>query len=86
MSQFSDLHSCLVHLQKTCSANTRLLHGTSSGTPFLLYMEGGGGGQLMPNQPIIIGDEVALINDCNVLCLGRVGKGGSCTLENIIRL
>ena len=82
MSQVSDLRSRLTQLKQSRSANARSLHGTSSMTPFTPLR--GGFSRLAPIQPLIIGEEVALVNDCNALCLGKVGTGGTVCLKTLL--
>ena len=79
MSQVSDFRSRLAQLQRTRSANARSLHGTSSLAPFTPVR--GGFGRLTPIQPIVIGEELALVRDCSLLCLGKVGTGGTVCLK-----
>ena len=80
MSQASsDLRSRLDQLKKKRSSVSRSLHGTSSLTPFSPLR--GGFGRLTPIQPIVIGEEVALINECSLLCLGRIGSGSTVCLK-----
>jgi hypothetical protein len=78
MSQ-SELRLRLARLQQQRSEHSRSLHGTSSLTPFSPLR--GGFGRLEPIQPIIIGEEVALVNDGSMLCLGRIGTGSAMCLK-----
>ena len=81
MSQVSDLRLRLAQLQKNRSAISRSLHGTSSLTPFSPLR--GGFGRTEPIQPLVIGEEVALVNDGSLLCLGRIGNGSTVCLKSV---
>ena len=82
MSPTSDLRSRLAQLQKSRSAAASSLHGTSSLTPFTPLR--GGFGRLTPIQPLIIGEELALVNDYTALYLGKVGSGGTVCLRTVL--
>ena len=76
MSLQSDISSHLAQLRarRQSGGTSNLLSGVF--TPLR-----GGLGRPVTIQPIVYGEEIALIKDATVLCLGRIGTGGNICLK-----